>query len=88
MHHYVIVVVDSRKLKFPSEDLMPDRYAGVTQWVMTGKPLEIPIVGLTFLGSLEVVDGRHRVQWLKDHGFRMIPVAMSREEAKEYRSKT
>lgn len=47
----------------------------------TDIPVEMPEVGLTDRGELAFDNGRHRFSVLRDHGHRIVPVAVRRRDA-------
>ena len=64
-----------------ADDNQPEKYARVGQWLGSGKPTWMPVVGLDCDGLPTITDGRHRYLWMREHGAWSIPVAVSASDA-------
>lgn len=50
-----------------------NRYEKFGEWLVLGKPVGIPSIGLAD-DKIEFIDGRHRFAWFRDHGLMQMPV--------------
>ncbi len=98
MREYVRVWIDVRKLDdmlrlrpsayvgFAGQNGIHGKYAGVEEFVRSQKDaLLMPRVGVHSPSHkvVEILDGRHRFAWMRDHGARAIPVLAPADEARE-----
>lgn len=63
------------------------RYERFDNWIKGGSPVEMPEVCLTDQGEISFINGRHRFAWMRDHGVKVIPVAVPAEYAEAVKAK-
>ncbi len=71
---------------FAGQDGIAGKYTGVDEFVRSQKDaLLMPRVRIHSPGHevVEIVDGRHRFAWVRDHGAQALPVLAPADEARE-----
>jgi hypothetical protein len=98
MREYVRVWIDVSKLDamlrlkqsdyvgFAGQDGILGKYTGVDEFVRSQKDaLLMPRVGVHSPSHkvVEILDGRHRFAWMRDHGAQALPVSAPADEVRE-----
>ncbi|WP_286963027.1 hypothetical protein [Methylobacterium sp.] len=69
-----------------TDDNQPEKFVRAGQWFSARKPMWMPVVGLDAQGLPGFTDGRHRYLWMREHGARSMPFAVSTSEAEAVRA--